>query len=693
MKIKRKKDIPSVRFEGSEEQKNKNKNKQKNMITARLLGIAGFMVVIGFILIFRLSYIQIAQEELYRVKLDIYGVQVYSQDASRGTIEDRDGVMLVDNTNSIDAVYFSINDMSEDDAKAIANYLYDHVEYDLEEIDERQRKDYFLIAFPDFVDGLISDEQKEELANSNNYDRDLYNLQISLITPEIMEEHMSDEVLFKTWIETTILQTTSGSATLLEGLSASEASVISTNHTLLKGIEIKTGWQRNVIHDDSFTGVLGRVSTQQTGLPSESALEFLSLGMSNDSRVGLSGLEEEYDMLLRGVNSTYSITTDDNGDSVANLMTSGTSGTNLRLTIDWELQELAEQEIIDALKANTTNELFTEMFLVIMDPNNGDILVMAGKKIDRETGEIYDYADGAYKSAYLIGSTTKGGTIYSAYKHDLTYPGEIIIDEPMKIQGTKEKSSWTNLGAIDDITALARSSNIFMFEMAIRLGGGSYAYNQPLVLDYDAFDIYRNDLSELGLGVKTGIDVPEESLGYRGPTDSRTSGLLLDLVIGQYDSYTPIQVAQYVSTLANGGTRIAPRLVSEGYTVDGEGNKTVTYQNDIEVLDDVSFEETAFEQIHAGYRACVTYSNGLCRAHWSGSDYTVYGKTGSAEVFDYSTGTAIDYANLLNTGWTTSSDSDEVDLVFVSIAPRLNAGAAYYQVPRTVVDAYYEKYE
>ena len=67
------------------------------------------------------------------------------------------------------------------------------------------------------------------------------------------------------------------------------------------------------------------------------------------------------------------------------------------------------------------------------------------------------------------------------------------------------------------------------------------------------------DNSEYGLGIKTGIDLPIESLGYSG--SSHLPGHLLDFSIGQYDTYTPIQLSQYINTLANGGTRLKPYLL------------------------------------------------------------------------------------------------------------------------------------
>ena len=136
-----------------------------------------------------------------------------------------------------------------------------------------------------------------------------------------------------------------------------------------------------------------------------------------------------------------------------------------------------------------------------------------------------------------------------------------------------------------------------MFYVAIRLGKGNYVPNQPLDIDEKAFDVLRKDAGELGLGVKTGLDVPTEALGYRGPVTSRMAGNLLDFAIGQYDTYTPIQMAQYVSTIANGGKRIQPHFFVESFEENDEGQKISLLQHQIQILDDVSSYSLGLERV------------------------------------------------------------------------------------------------
>jgi cell division protein FtsI/penicillin-binding protein 2 len=123
--------------------------------------------------------------------------------------------------------------------------------------------------------------------------------------------------------------------------------------------------------------------------------------------------------------------------------------------------------------------------------------------------------------------------------------------------------------------------------------------------------------------VVTGIDVPNEGVGYQG--NSVLAGHLLDYAIGQFSTYTPIQMAQYVSTIANGGSLMKPRIMIEAYFPQTE---TIAYQNSVTVLSTLDNSE-AIKRVQDGFRACVT--DGLCKAYLSTVDVAVSAKTGTAE--------------------------------------------------------------
>ncbi len=686
--------IHKVRFYGALEQEREQKNKQDNIVSRRLIVLPCFIVAITSVMAARLALIQFKDSDELAVKLEKYGTATYSTDAPRGEIVDRNYVKLVQNTNVICATYYAPKKIKDEQLKTSAKFLAKTINLDTSSISTRNKKDYFIIAYPDLADELVSDEEKAKLKEQNNYDSALLNLQIERITDEMLEEYMDENTLKYTHFYYLMKSCSSGSSVLAEGISEEEASIIGENIDILPGIDVTTDWSRQYVYDREFSQVLGRVTTKKQGLPSEMKNELLALGYQNDSRVGVSGLEAQYENILRGSDSSYTLNYDSSGNPIVTSTKSGTAGSNIRLSIDWELQQFADSIIEEELvKMNSQNKFFNKMFFTLMDPYTGEIIVMSGKIINKETGEVTDYAAGNYLDANLIGSTIKGGTLYTAFKEGVITPGTTFMDEPIKIKGTKEKKSHRDLGLINEIDALAYSSNVYMFRIAMLLGGANYVYDGPLKINDEAFETLRRDLGELGLGVKTGIDIPNEAFGYRG--SKRTGGYLLDASIGQYDTYTNIQLAQYACTLANGGKRIKPHLFLDSYVTDADGLANANYTVKTEVLDDVSSQTTAFGQIKQGMRACVTRTNGTCNSYWSSKSYVTYAKTGTAE--DYTGTGETDYPNHLQIGYIQADENSEPIVAFACIAIRQttasNGGSSSAPlISQQIIDKYVEKY-
>src|SRR5690606_7158037 len=101
--------------------------------------------------------------------------------------------------------------------------------------------------------------------------------------------------------------------------------------------------------------------------------------------------------------------------------------------------------------------------------------------------------------------------------------------------------------------------------IAMKIGGTDYTRpKQKLNIDkYQVINDLRYYFSQFGLGVRTGLDLPGEQIGFKGNVDTAPAGTTLDFAIGQFDSFTPLQLAQYVSTIANGGYRMQTHIVKE----------------------------------------------------------------------------------------------------------------------------------
>lgn len=134
-----------------------------------------------------------------------------------------------------------------------------------------------------------------------------------------------------------------------------------------------------------------------------------------------------------------------------------------------------------------------------------------------------------------------------------------------------------------------------------------------------------------GLGVKTGIDLPIESNGYTS-TD-RAAGNLLDFVMGQYETYTPIQLSQYISTIANGGKRLEPHLLKEVHKsseTDEIGEVEKTFET--KVLNTIDTQEQYMSRVREGFKA-VTNMPGGYGVGYMDSWMRPAGKTGTSQSF------------------------------------------------------------
>lgn len=676
----------SIHFDGTKEIESKIKNQTNNVISRRFKILMISVVVFALIVAMRLFYTQIKQEDYYNTKLVQYNTDILTADTFRGNIYDRNYKRLVYNKNINCATYYAVKGIKDEDIDLMVRFLIDNVNIDIsnKKVTTRDKKDYLIMKDKEFTDSLVTKEERERYAKDDNADDIIYDLILKRITDDVLKEKLSDFDIKYYMLFYDIKTCTSGSKIILEGLSIKEASLIGENSSLLKGIKVTSDWERAYEHGSLFKSVLGTVTTKKNGLPASQKELLLAKDYNNNSRVGISGLEAQYEDILSGEEATYKIQYDDSGNPNVSMLTSGSRGENLRLTIDWELQEALSEEIEKQLKSHSgyDNRFNKNIMVTVMDPNNGDILAMAGKSRG-EDGKIFDYASGNYLSAFKIGSSIKGGTIYTAFKNNIIQKGTVYDDKPIKIKGTKEKKSHKYLGRVDEVQALAQSSNVYMFNIAIKLGKGHYEYDQPLNIDMNAFNVLRQCYGELGLGVRTGLDVPHEELGFRG--DNPSGGNLLDFSIGQYDTYTTVQLAQYISTIANGGKRIQPHLFLESFVEDENNNYVSLSKHKTKILDDVSQEKTAFQQIQKGFRECVISGTGRS----VNGSYRPAGKTGTAE--DYTNSGNTDYPNHMFIGYA-PYEQPQITVACVAERQKSSTGESCKPLAKFVFNKYFEKY-
>ncbi len=362
------------------------------------------------------------------------------------------------------------------------------------------------------------------------------------------------------------------------------------------------------------------------------------MGYARNDRVGNAYLEQQYETVLRGSKSRFETVTNQEGDIVATTQTyEGKPGDNLVLTIDIDFQKEIERVATDFLKSrqDTWND---RVYIVALDPRNGDIIGMTGKKINVETGEILDSVHGVFNENFIVGSSIKGATVLAGYMSGvIDFNNNVLVDEPLTFKGPLTKKSLFNPSgriAVNDIQALEKSSNTYMMKIAMMIGGqNSYTYLEELSMKRDyTLDALRGYYAQFGLGVRTGIDLPSESTGFLGVPNE--SGQVLDESFGQFDNYTPMQLAQYAATIASKGTRYAPRLVKEIRRTESDGSLgKVELVKEPLIMNQVNVDPEAFERVHRGFWA-VTHDVGS-RSYNNFGNYPVgvAGKTGSGESF------------------------------------------------------------
>ena len=169
-----------------------------------------------------------------------------------------------------------------------------------------------------------------------------------------------------------------------------------------------------------------------------------------------------------------------------------------------------------------------------------------------------------------------------------------------------------------------------------------YVSGGAIDLDPSIFTKLRYYFKMFGLGVKTGIDLPGESTGYQGPSKQSNIGSALDLSYGNYDGYTTIQLAQYMSTIANGGYRMRPYIVKQIRGTNKDGSLgAIEYTTKPEVLGTIPATAAEWKIVKEGLYDVVHGSSTYITGKKLASDTpSISGKTGTGETF-YKTNSTI----------------------------------------------------
>ena len=611
--------------------KQKKETRKKSHIPFRL-NLLFFIVFILFsTIIIRLAYLQIVRGEEFEAIVRRTETTTITQTVPRGMIYDRNGNVLVGN-EAQHAITFTrgTNDTALSMAET-AMELTEMMTVNIDNLTERDLKDFWAARNREELLERLTDEEKQADGS------EIYEIELSKITAEdinFADKERQAAAIFKQMNGATALTTVNIKNV---DVTKKELAVISENLSRLHGIDVAKDWTRVYPHGELLRTIMGQVTSEKTGIPSTMLEAYLARGYSRNDRVGNAYLEEQYETVLSGAKAQREIITNQDGETVTTTETySGKQGDNLVLSIDIEFQQEIEAIATNFLK-NRVDPWNDRVYMVALDPNNGEVLGMTGKKWDPKTGEITDNVHGVLNENYIMGSSIKGATVLAGYMDGvITLDNNILVDEPMIFagEGGSKSSVFNRTGRVpvNDIKALEVSSNIYMVKIALMMAGiYEYEDNDELDMNIDKTMMrLRSYLAQFGLGVKTGIDLPFESSGIIG--DTVHPGLVLDESFGQFDNYTTMQLAQYSATIANGGTRYAPRLVKEIRGTDKQGNLgAVEKVIEPKVMNQVDVFPEAMERVQQGFWQVVNSPTAYANQFYKDYPIQVAGKTGTGE--------------------------------------------------------------
>ncbi|EST13343.1 peptidoglycan D,D-transpeptidase FtsI family protein [Sporolactobacillus laevolacticus] len=624
----------------------KNKGTKHNLpMRLNILFLIVFMAFAG--LIVRLGYVQIVNGEHYKNAVNANKSQSARIDSARGRIFDTNGVTLADNKAELAIVYIRNAGISASKSIKIAQKLAQYITLDnkaIKLISTRDKKEYYILTkFKNMQDAydkyLSASEQKNNAKTPNK----AYKLLLSRVPNSVLNGYSAKDVQVMA-IQHEFNQASNLSPYIIKrGLHVDDKEYINVVDNLSDfngAIQTADVSSRTYIKNKPFyVGKMGPI-------PEDKINGYLAQGYSRNTEVGISYIEDQYESYLRGVPMTLTYETK-KGMPVGNpTIKSGTRGDDLQLTIDIRLQkkldQVLEQNILSA-RSMAGNGQNNSAYAVMMNPKTGAILAIGGKKY--VNGKFVDVASDAITSQFEMGSAVKGATELVGFQHNAV-PSQ-FHDMPINYRGSKKYfKSWevSGLGTLTPETALQFSSNVFMAKIVSNMSGiilapsgGKYIARTPFVTSpkfIKAINDLRNGYSQFGLGVKTGIDLPTEGSGYNGgmPKDP---GVIHQYAIGQFDTYTPLEMVQYISTIANGGYRMQPHLLESVHAPGNDSNNlgANVYTYSPQVLNTIANNKHDLARVQHGLYLVTHGARGTGSVFYSqGQKYKVAAKTGTAQI-------------------------------------------------------------
>lgn len=665
------------------------------VINKRVVIILIITLVLFFIVVSKLVSVMVINKDKYNQELNkLTYSRVLGTSSPRGRIYDRNYNIIVDNKSLKTITYQKIKGTSNLEMVEVARKAIKYLNLDYDKLTKRAKKEYYYVINKKYCDSLVTQEEKDKVSQKKITQTELQELKYQRIPDEKLE--FSEEENKTAYLYYLMNKGYTYEEKIIKSDATNEEyAYISENNIELTGFNTKLDWERVYPYGDVFKTMLGKVSTTTQGIPAEEKEYYLEKGYSLNDRVGISYIEKQYEEYLRGEKPIYEVV----NTYETKLIKEGSRGKDIVLSIDINLQREVERILAEHV-INTKNEPNTDYYdhssVIIQDPNTGEILAMSGKKL--VNGNIIDDTTSLLTSPITPGSVVKGASMLVGYNTGVIHIGERLLDECVKVAGVAEKCSFRTLGTIDDITALAKSSNVYQFKIALRVNGQEYYRNMKMNFNQKAFDTYRKMYHSFGLGVKTEIDLPVESLGYT--SKDKAAGNLLDFVMGQYETYTPIQLSQYISTIANSGERLQPHLLKEVHSSSSNDQiGELEFKVEKKVLNKIDTKKEYMDRVKEGFIA-VLNSPGGYGVGYMNQNMKPAGKTGTSQSFIDTDGNGVIDTETITSSFIGYAPYDNPKMSIVVTSPdssHPNSNSDYaslvtYRITQRVTEKYSEMY-
>ena len=603
--------------------------------------------IIGIILLIQLFNLQIIHGAEYREESNSRLTRESIVKAARGSIKDRTGVDLVNTGTSYSVEIYSTKIDDTGLNSSIQKFI---------EILEKN-KDEFVDNLPIKVNPFEfkekSEEEQKNWKKNNGIDEKYSAEQVFYYLKEKYKIDTDDIELARKIMAIRYEITRNGysttkSVTIAKNISDVSAVQIREQNASLAGMNVIIEPTVSYISDNLASHVLGYV-----GPINEKEYEERKDRYRNDDLIGKSGVQKVFEEYLKGVDGIKQVDmTVDGAITNEYISQEAVAGSDLILTIDANLQKVAEDALEQNIKDIAAGKYGGEKHdadagaVVVMNVKTGEVLAMASypdynpERYSEEYSADDDsgrYTNRAISSEQPPGSTFKMAVATAALSEGKITPTTRINDTGVYPYGHQPacwyyRSYRTGHGYLNVTQAIKYSCNYFFYEMGYRLG----------------IDKIAEYAQKYGLGKRTGIELEGEAKGTVASTAyAESQGYdwylsdTLSAAIGQsFNNFTPIQMARYISMIANGGKSIDVSIIksiikSDGSEVSKEeiekfvNEKIGTEDTNVE---DIQISEENLEAIRKGMRGVTSEAGGTAYSTFADFEIDIAGKTGSAQV-------------------------------------------------------------